>query len=213
MNNHPDHRKFTFKPKDEPGPGDDTPCSKCGSALDTGLECTECGHDMQLELLSKDGPPARAPSLPSPGSPEASAMMDSVLAEYNYPSNPKNAARAGWVAAMRWLSAPSQAQAAAEPPRSIQLVEEALLHDGPEAWMAWLQLKPLLYAAPVSQAEPSTSHEDTERLDFIEKAWFYQEANGAIAFSFNETWDAGQHANLRAAIDAARASHEEKGQG
>ncbi len=42
--------------------------------------------------------------LPNPGSPEASAMMDSVLAEYNYPSNPKNAARAGFVAAMRLLA-------------------------------------------------------------------------------------------------------------
>ena len=29
-----------------PGPGDDVPCEKCGAiALDTGLECSECGHD------------------------------------------------------------------------------------------------------------------------------------------------------------------------
>lgn len=40
-----------------------------------------------------------------PGSPEASAMIDSVLAEYNWPSNPKNAARAGFVAAQRMLAA------------------------------------------------------------------------------------------------------------
>jgi hypothetical protein len=44
--------------------------------------------------------------LPHPGSPEASAMMDSLLAEYNYPANTKNAARAGWEAANRWLAAP-----------------------------------------------------------------------------------------------------------
>lgn len=34
----------------EAGLGDDVPCSKCGSALDTGLECTECGHDMRPEI-------------------------------------------------------------------------------------------------------------------------------------------------------------------
>lgn len=51
--------------------------------------------------------PSPAPSkrvLPHPGSPEASAMMDSVLAEYNWPANTKNAARAGWEAAQRWLA-------------------------------------------------------------------------------------------------------------
>jgi hypothetical protein len=42
-------------------------------------------------------------TLPHPGSPEASAMLDSLLAEYNYPANTKNAARAGWEAANRWL--------------------------------------------------------------------------------------------------------------
>lgn len=41
--------------------------------------------------------------LPHPGSPEASAMMDSMLAEYQWPANTKNAARAGWEAANRWL--------------------------------------------------------------------------------------------------------------
>lgn len=48
-----------------------------------------------------------APALPNPGSPEASAMIDSVLAEYNWPSNTKNAARAGYVAAARLLAAPA----------------------------------------------------------------------------------------------------------
>lgn len=49
----------------------------------------------------------RAPDgrvLPHPGSPEASAMMDSMLAEYQWPANSKNAARAGWEAANRWLA-------------------------------------------------------------------------------------------------------------
>lgn len=43
MNNR-NPRTIVRVPKDEPGLGDDIPCSKCGSALDTGLECTECGH-------------------------------------------------------------------------------------------------------------------------------------------------------------------------
>lgn len=42
--------------------------------------------------------------LPNPGAPEASAMIDSVLDEYQWPSNPKNAARAGYMAAVRLLA-------------------------------------------------------------------------------------------------------------
>lgn len=40
-------RSDATKPqRDEPGPGDDVPCEKCGAAaLDTGLECDQCGHD------------------------------------------------------------------------------------------------------------------------------------------------------------------------
>lgn len=44
-----------------------------------------------------------ATHLPNPGSPAASAMIDSVLAEYGWPANPKNAARAGYVAAQRLM--------------------------------------------------------------------------------------------------------------
>lgn len=41
--------------KNEPGLGDDIACSKCGSvALDTGLECTECGHDMRPEIYPEN---------------------------------------------------------------------------------------------------------------------------------------------------------------
>lgn len=39
-------RSDARKQHDEPGPGDDVPCEKCGAvALDTGLECNECGYD------------------------------------------------------------------------------------------------------------------------------------------------------------------------
>lgn len=54
-------------------------------------------------------------ALPHPGLPEASALLDSLLAEYHYPSNPKNAARAGWEAARRWLAVASQQAAASAP--------------------------------------------------------------------------------------------------
>ena len=34
------------KRRDPPGLGDDIACERCGAvALDTGLECSECGHD------------------------------------------------------------------------------------------------------------------------------------------------------------------------
>lgn len=46
--------------------------------------------------------------LPHPGSIEVSALLDSILAEYNWPSNSKNAARAGWTAAMRYLQTASK---------------------------------------------------------------------------------------------------------
>ena len=41
-----DARSYAPKPTDEPGKGDDLPCIRCGAvALDTGLECNECGFD------------------------------------------------------------------------------------------------------------------------------------------------------------------------
>jgi hypothetical protein len=64
-----------------------------------------------VEAGGEETPVARL--LPRPGSPEASAMLDSLLAEYNWPANPKNAARAGWEAAHRWLvTRPTKAAAA-----------------------------------------------------------------------------------------------------
>lgn len=45
--------------------------------------------------------------------------------------------------------------------------------------------------------------QDAARLDWMEQHWFYRQGDGCLAFGFNETWDAGNHPNLRAAIDAA----------
>ena len=67
-------------------------------------------------------PSAEPVALSHPGSPEASAMMDSVLAEYEWPANPKNAARAGYEAARR-LTAP---QPAVVPPDRADDLSESL---------------------------------------------------------------------------------------
>lgn len=49
-----DPRSDAPKLEDEPGLGDDVPCEKCGAnALDTGLECTECGHDNWQAITGK----------------------------------------------------------------------------------------------------------------------------------------------------------------
>lgn len=48
----------------------------------------------------------RQGGVPHPGSPEASAMIDSVLAEYGWPAYAKNAARAGYEAARRLAASP-----------------------------------------------------------------------------------------------------------
>lgn len=45
-NGGPQAMRSRIQPADGPGLGDDIPCEKCGAvALDTGLECDECGHD------------------------------------------------------------------------------------------------------------------------------------------------------------------------
>lgn len=47
-------RSDALMPKDEPGLGDDVACEKCGAvALDTGLECNECGHDNWQAVTGK----------------------------------------------------------------------------------------------------------------------------------------------------------------
>lgn len=49
---------------DLPGLGDDIACSKCGSvALDTGLECTECGYDMRPEIYPEDAITSAMPAI------------------------------------------------------------------------------------------------------------------------------------------------------
>lgn len=40
--------------KNERGDGDDVACERCGAAaLDTGLECSECGHDNYEAVTGK----------------------------------------------------------------------------------------------------------------------------------------------------------------
>lgn len=103
--------------------------------------------DAALAVTSAPSEPA---VLPHPGLPEVSAALDAVLAEYNYPANPKNAARAGWTAATRWLRAPQPAPAvpvAAEPidmvlhcpSCGLQHIDEpeAHFHDDGEAHPTW----------------------------------------------------------------------------
>ena len=42
------------KQRSEPGKGDDIPCVRCGAlALDTGLECDECGFDNYEAVTGK----------------------------------------------------------------------------------------------------------------------------------------------------------------
>lgn len=55
---------------------DDEPCSKCGALLDTGLECTECGHDMMPELV----PTTQAP-VAAEGASDKAATITSLIAQ------------------------------------------------------------------------------------------------------------------------------------
>lgn len=49
-----DQRSAAGRKPDEEGLGDDIPCEKCGAvALDTGLECDECGHDNYEAVYGK----------------------------------------------------------------------------------------------------------------------------------------------------------------
>lgn len=56
MNRSPANRDHARRPADTEGLGDEIPCAKCGSALDTGLECTECGYDMAPEIYATTQP-------------------------------------------------------------------------------------------------------------------------------------------------------------
>lgn len=47
-------RSDAMQARDGPGMGDDIACEKCGAvALDTGLECDECGHDNWQAVVGK----------------------------------------------------------------------------------------------------------------------------------------------------------------
>lgn len=49
-----DPRSDAAAQESDPGEGDDVPCVKCGAiALDTGLECTECGYDNYEAVYGK----------------------------------------------------------------------------------------------------------------------------------------------------------------
>ena len=56
MNNLPPYNPRSDAPslRDPPGLGDDIPCEKCSAvALDTGLECSECGHDNYPAVMGR----------------------------------------------------------------------------------------------------------------------------------------------------------------
>lgn len=53
------------------------------------------------------------------------------------------------------------------------------------------------------QAENEKLRKDAERLQWVTENWFYQTLDGTWIFSFDESWDAGKHLDLRAAIDSA----------
>lgn len=97
---------------------------------DDGAYFTFPGFEVMSDKLvafwraAKPAAQAEPVALPHPGSPEASAMIDSVLAEYQWPTNAKNAARAGYVAAKRMLC-----DASSNPP--AQCIDER------EAFATW----------------------------------------------------------------------------
>lgn len=58
-----DPRRDEPKPPAEPGPGDDVPCVNCGErALDTGLECDNCGFDNHEAVTGKPFPKGATPA-------------------------------------------------------------------------------------------------------------------------------------------------------
>ena len=75
--------------------------------LRTLLDFPEAHAKVAREFLAAAPQPAeRVPlTVPHPGSPEASAMIDSELAARGWPSNSKNAARAGYEACRKLIGA------------------------------------------------------------------------------------------------------------
>lgn len=129
-----DPRSSARRLADPPGLGDDIPCSKCGSALDTGLECTVCGHDMAPEVYPQAAgtPLIEAPDLP--GFEWAVASRLDICRGYFRPSlrNPGGA----WlsvclrVSDMKWVGA-----------WEYSSIDGAEPFDTPEECLLWLQLQ------------------------------------------------------------------------
>lgn len=120
---------------------------------------------LRARLASLAQPTPVPPTLPKPGSAEASAMIDTLLAEYQYPANSKNAARAGYEAARRMLAAlAAPAQAVQPNPRALipQSAHDWLTSSEPhgaasrewmEGWDACRNRVASLAASPVSTQE------------------------------------------------------------
>lgn len=116
--------------------------TKDGAAQQTRGEIDAALRAISAALAAAPAPMPRTRVLPHPGSPEASAMMDSLLAEYNWPTNTKNAARAGWEAANRWLAAsPSPQQDGPSDAEMLDWLTRRIggiaLRDAGVAWPAW----------------------------------------------------------------------------
>lgn len=108
---------------------------------------------------------AQPASVPHPGSPEASAMIDSELAAHGWPSNTKNAARAGYKACSKLLAAAPQAP---QPAQAVPVAwirwewnrtgSKSLVFDRPAKLSLSEEARGVvydpLYAAPSAQAEP-----------------------------------------------------------
>ncbi len=67
------------------------------------------------------------------------------------------------------------------------------------------QLIAAIEAHAAVTAERDRLRDDAERLEFIEKHWFYEEESGRWAFMYGEDWNK-QGLTFRDAIDAARAA-------
>ena len=120
----------------------------------------EAGEFTMLRAALTQSAPQASP-LPMPGSPEASAMMDSMLAEYGYPANMKNAARAGFEAARRLLVAPAAPLQPACPQCKGSGTMTATVGEGPDGWPQDFECNKCaglgaIDAAPL-QAEPEAS--------------------------------------------------------
>lgn len=100
-------------------------------------------------------------SLPHPGAPEAEEMIEKLLAECNRPSNMKNAARAGYMAARRLLQHSRQPLPAVETESNLYLRLESLSkrlessgrideHDTPDAYATILDAMNAALAVPAT---------------------------------------------------------------